>query len=129
MEAVPGTAVLGNRLLVLEHKGNLDNAGSASAHEGLAKGGMRHGAHHELLGMRRHGPARHQDNKAGNKVALGVTVAVTAKPHACQTGAPPDDAHGGVLPVVLDPGRAPAVLGKRVDAAPGGNDGAIKELL
>lgn len=52
LEAVPGAAVLGNGLLILEDKRNLDDAGSASPHKGLAKGGMRHGTDHELLWVR-----------------------------------------------------------------------------
>ena len=129
METAPGAPILRGGLLVLQHKGNFNDARQAGRHQCLAKGAMRHGADHELLRVSRHGPTSHEDDKAGDEVALRVSIAVPAKPHASQTGAPPDDAHGGVLPVVLDPGRAPVVLSKGVDAAPGGNDGTVEELL
>lgn len=79
--------------------------------------------------MSRHGPARNQQHKPRNKVALGCAVPVPAQPDTRQTGGPPDHAHGGVLPVVAHPGGAPPVLGEGVDATPGGDDGAVEELL
>ncbi len=79
--------------------------------------------------MRRHGPARHEDHKTGNEIALGSAVPPSAQPDTCQTSAPPDDAHGRVLPVILDPGSTPTMLGESIDTAPGGNDNAVEELL
>ena len=129
LEAVPRAAALVQRLFVLEDKGDFNDTSHTNSHQRLAKHGVRHGADHELLRMRRHGPAGDEDDKGGNKVALGVSVAVAAEPDTGQASAPPDDSHGGVLPVVLDPGGAPAVLGEGVDAAPDGNNGAVEELL
>lgn len=129
LEAVPGTAALVQRLFVLENKGNLNDTGDTDGHERLAKHGVCHGADHELLGVSRHGPAGDEDDKGGDKIALGVAVAITAHPDTSQAGAPPDNTHGRVLPVVPDPGGAPAMLSKGVDAAPDGNDGGIKEFL
>ena len=79
--------------------------------------------------MRRHRPAGNQQDKARDEVALRRAVPVPAQPDTRQTSRPPDHAHGGVLPIVAHPGRAPPVLGEGVDAAPGGDDGAVKELL
>jgi len=122
-------AVLRDTRLVAQDERNLNNAGDASSHQRVTKHLMGHGANHQLLRVRGHGPTGHEEDKAWDEVALGSAIAVPTKPDASQTRAPPDDAHGGVLPVVLDPSSAPAVLGKGVDAAPGGNNDAVKELL
>lgn len=113
---------------VPQHKGDLDDARDADGHEGVAKDPVGHGADGQFLRVGRHGPARQEDDEAGDEVALGGAVAGAAQPHAGQAAAPPDDAHGGVLPVVAHPGVAPAVLGEGVDAAPGGDDEAVEEL-
>lgn len=76
-----------------------------------------------------HGPARHEEDEAGNEVALRVAIAIAAQPDADQSSGPPYDAHGRVLPVILNPGGAPTVFGKGVDAAPCGNNGAVVEFL
>src|SRR5262249_40179560 len=82
-----------------------------------------------LLRMGRHGPTGHHDDEARDEVALGGPVPVLAQPYASQPCTPPDDAHSRVLPVVLDPGRTPAVLSEGVNASPGGDDAAVEELL
>lgn len=79
--------------------------------------------------MRRHGPAGDEEDEPRNEVALRAAVAVLAEPDARQARAPPDDAQGGVLPVVPDPRRAPAVLREGVDAAPASDAAAVEELL
>lgn len=121
--------VLIDGVAVSQDKGNLDDAGKAGSHEGVAKDGVDHGAEREGLGMGGHGPSGHENDEARDEVALGTAALVSAQPDADEAGAPPDDAHGGVLQVVVDPGAAPAMLGKGVDAAPGGNDQAVEELL
>lgn len=122
-------SILGNAHLVTEHKANLDDTGHTCSHEGVSKSLVGHGTDHQFLRVGGHGPAGNEDDKARNKVALRRAVPPTAEPNAGQAGAPPNNAHGGVLPVVLDPGGAPSVLGEGVDAAPGGNDDAVEELL
>lgn len=118
-----------HRRFVLENKRNLNDPRQTGAHQTIPKHLVRHGANHEFLRVRRHGPARHQQDKARDKVSLGRAVPVLAQPNTSETSSPPDDPHGGVLPIVADPGRAPAVFGKSVDAAPGGNNGAVEEFL
>ena len=122
-------AVLLGTRFALQHEANLNDAGQSHAHEGVAKHLVRHGANHEGLRVRRHGPAGDDNDEARDEVALRRSVPGPAEPDAHQSGAPPHNAHGRVLPVVPNPRGAPAVLGKRVDAAPGGNDDAVKELL
>lgn len=90
---------------------------------------MGHGADHQLLGVSRHAPAGNENDESRNKVALRVAVTISAKPDTGQAGTPPDDTHCSVLPIILDPGAAPAVLRKGIDAAPDRNDGAIVKLL
>lgn len=129
LEAVPRPPIFSQRLLVFEHKSNLDNAGDASRHESVTKHFVRSGASHKLLRMGRHSPASDQDNKAWNEVALGIAVAIPAKPYTRQAGAPPDNAHSSVLPIILDPSGAPAVLSKCVDATPHGDHSTVEEFL
>lgn len=79
--------------------------------------------------MGAHGPARDQDNEAGDEVALGSAIPILAQPHTGKTGTPPNYAHRSMLPVIVGPCVAPGVLGKGVDASPCGNDRAVEELL
>lgn len=90
---------------------------------------MDHGADHGMLRMTRHGIPSQHDDDTRHQVALRLAVALPAEPHAQQTGAPPDNTHGGVLQVIMHPRPAPAVLGKRVDAPPDGDDQGVKKLL
>ena len=121
--------VLRHRRLVAQHKRDLHDPRQTRRHKGVPKHAVRHGADHELLRVRRHGPPGQEQHEPGHKVALGLAVPVPAQPHARQAGAPPDDAHGRVLPVVPHPVGAPPVLGEGVDAPPRRDDGAVKELL
>lgn len=129
LEAVPGAAIIGERLSILENKGNLNDTCKTSSHQGVTKHGVRHGADHQLLRVRRHAPTSDEDNESRDEVALRVTIAISAQPNTGQTRTPPDYAHCSVLPIILDPGGTPAVLRESVDAAPSGNDGAVVELL
>lgn len=79
--------------------------------------------------MSRHAPAGNEDDEAWNKVALRVAIAISAQPDTGQAGTPPDDAHCSVLPIILDPGGAPAMLRKGINAAPNRNNGAVVKLL
>lgn len=79
--------------------------------------------------MRRHDPAGDAEDSAWDEVALRISIAIPAQPHADQASTPPYDAHGGVLPIITDPVGAPAVLGESVDATPCGEDGAVVEFL
>lgn len=129
LEAVNIIAIFGNANLVVQHEGHFDNARHANSHESVAKSLVRHGADHQLLGVSGHGPAREENDEAWDEVALRGPVSRTAQPYASQAGAPPDYTHGGMLPVVLDPSGAPAMLSKGVDAAPGGNHDRVEEFL
>lgn len=114
---------------ILENKGNLNDTCKTSGHQGVTKHGVRHGADHQLLRVRRHAPTSDEDDESGDEVALRVTITISAQPNASQTRAPPDNTHCSVLPIILDPGGTPAVLREGVDAAPSGNDSAVVELL
>lgn len=129
LERVSALAVLLDAALALQNKANLNDAGQPHAHERVAKHLVCHGTDHESLRVRRHAPTRNRNDEAGDEVALRGAIPSSAKPDAHQSSAPPDNAHGRMLPVVPDPCGAPAVLGKRIDAAPGGNDDAVEELL
>ena len=107
LEAVRLRAILTEAALILQHKGDLDDARQARRHQGVPEHLVRHGTDHEVLWMRRHGPAGNEKDEAWNEVTLGGAVAAAAKPDAREAGAPPNDAHGRVLPVVLDPLGAP----------------------
>ena len=115
--------------LVAQHERNLDDTGDTSCHQGISEDRVDHGADHQALRVSRHGIARHEDDNRRNQVPLGSAVAVTAQPHTQQTSAPPDNAHSGVLEIVVDPRAAPAVLSKGVDTAPGCNNQGVEELL
>lgn len=129
LEAVTLAAVLGKAIAVSQHKGDLDQTGDADSHQSPAKHLVGRGTDHELLRMSTHAPTSNENHKSRNKVTLRATIAVLAEPNASKTGSPPDDTHGGVLPVILDPGGAPAVLGKGIDHTPRSNDSTVEELL
>ena len=129
LEAVHSLSILLDAWLALQDKADLDDASQPHGHEGEAKHFVGHSADHEGLRVRRHGPAGDGDHEAGDEVALRRPIPGPTEPDTRQPGAPPDDAHGGVLPVVPHPRGAPVMLGESVDAAPGSNDNAVKELL
>ena len=129
LEAVLLVQVLRNSIGVAEDKANLDDAGQASGNQSVAKDGMDHGGEHERLRVARHAPAGECNDHSGDKVALGSSATIATEPDADETGGPPDDAHGRVLQVIVDPGTAPAVLGKGIDAAPCGDDERVEEFL
>lgn len=129
LETVRLISLVRNSRFILENERNLNDTRKPRAHKRVTEHLVRHGADHELLGMSRHRPAGNQQNKPRDEVALGSAVPVPAEPDTSETSSPPDNAHGGVLPIVADPGGAPAVLGEGVDAAPGGDDGAVEEFL
>jgi hypothetical protein len=115
--------------LVAQQEADLDAPRQPGGHERVPERLVRHGRDHECLRVRAHGPPGQQDGQRGNQVPAGPPAPVAAEPHAEQARAPPHDAHGRVLQVVVHPGAAPAVLGEGVDAAPGGDDDAVEELL
>ena len=129
LEAIRLPSILRNTHLIPEHKGNLDNPRQPRRHQGISKRRVHRGTCVQLLRMRRHTPASNKEHKPRNKVALRVAVPIAAKPDARKTGAPPNDTHSGMLPVVLNPISSPSMLCERVDAAPSSNDAAIIKLL
>lgn len=129
LEAIPRTAIVGQRLSVLQNKGNFNDACEAGSHQSVAKHGMGHGADHQLLRVSRHAPAGNENDKSRNEIALRVAIAISAEPDTGQAGTPPDDAHCSVLPIILDPGGAPAMFRKGIDEAPNRNDGAVVKFL
>lgn len=114
---------------ISEHEGDLDDAGGAGGHQGIAEDGVDHGAQREVLGMRTHGPAGQEDDDTRNQVAFRSSAPRPAQPDAHQAGAPPNDAHAGVLDVVPAPRLAPSVLRKRIDHPPRRDQERIVELL
>ena len=90
---------------------------------------MDHGANHRVLGVTRHGIASQHDDDTGNQVALGSAVALPAQPDTQQTGAPPDNSHGGVLQVIMHPWTSPAVFSESVDTSPSSNNHRVEEFL
>lgn len=116
-------------MLVPEDEGDFNDTSEADGHQGLAKCRVRHGTDHQLLRMSRHGPTSDENHEARNEVTLGVAVAVPAEPHARQARAPPDNPHSRVLPVILDPSRAPTMFGEGVDATPGSDHSTVKKFL
>lgn len=129
LEAIPRTTIVSQRLGILQNKGNFNDTCKTGSHQSIAKHAMGHGANHQLLRVSRHAPTGNEDDKSWDKVALRVAVAISAQPDTGQAGTPPDDAHCSVLPVILDPGSAPAMLREGIDTAPEGNDGAVVEFL
>ncbi len=129
LKAVGLITSLADADLVAYDESDFNDASDTSGHESVAKHGVRRGADHQLLGVGRHTPAGHHDDETRDEIALGRAVSVLAEPDTRQAGAPPDDTHGGVLPVVLDPRSAPSVLRKGVDTSPGSDDNAVEELL
>lgn len=82
-----------------------------------------------MLGMSAHCPARDENDNGWDQIAFWLSRSRTTEPDTNQAGCPPNDAHRGVLKVVVAPGLAPSVLGKGVDAAPCGDDKAVEEFL
>jgi hypothetical protein len=129
LETVDGATILGKALSILQHKSNLDNSSQSNSHQSVAKHCVGNRANMELLGMRRHSPAGHKNNKAGNEVSLWVSISVSAQPNADKACGPPNHSHGGMLPVILYPVFTPSVFSERIDTSPSRNDGAVIKLL
>ena len=129
LEAIPRTSVFRKRLLVFEDEGDLDNSSDAHSHQGIPKHGVSRCADHEFLWVSRHAPSSDEDHEARDEVSLWVAVTVATEPNASKAGAPPDDAHGRVLPVILDPSSAPTMLSEGIDTAPSRDHGAVVKLL
>lgn len=129
LEAVGVCAAHADGTLVPQHEGDLNDAGKSSRHQGVPEDRMDHSADHQGLRMRRHSISSQQDDNGRNKVALWPAIPAAAQPYAQQTGAPPDHPHRGMLQIIMDPRTTPAVLGKGIDTAPGGDDERVKELL
>lgn len=129
METVGIRSIRTQSALVAQNKRNLDDPGQAGSHQRVAKERMDHTADHQVLRMGGHGIPSQHDDDTRDQITLGPAVALAAQPHAQQAGAPPYNTHRGVLQVIVHPGPAPAVLGKRVDASPDGNNQRVKELL
>lgn len=129
LEAVGIIPIGRESVFIPKHEGDLYNSRQASGHQCIAKDGVNHGGNGKVLWVSRHAPASQQNDNARNEIPLGSPVACAAQPDAHQAGAPPDNAHSGVLQVVCDPGSTPAVLSEGVDAAPCCNDHRVEELL
>lgn len=115
--------------LVPQDERDLDDSGRASRHQRVAEDGVDHGADHQVLRVRGHGITGQEDDDSGHQVTLRAPVPVAAQPDTQETRAPPDNAHGGVLQVIVDPRASPSVFGKGVDAPPGRDDQGVEEFL
>ena len=129
LEAVGIVPIGREGVFVLEHKRDFYDPRNASGHQRVAKYGVDHVGDGKVLRVCRHAPASQQNDDTRNQVPLGSPVARAAEPDAHQASTPPDDAHGGVLQVVCDPGSTPTMLGEGIDAAPCCNDHRVKKLL
>lgn len=115
--------------LIPQHKRNLNDAGQSSGHEGISKDGMDHGRQRKVLRMRRHGITRQQDDQSRDDISLGSAIPRPTEPEPHKPRTPPDDAHGGMLNVIASPGLTPSMFRKRVDHAPGRDEGRVEEFL
>ena len=79
--------------------------------------------------MRRHGPARDQDDKTWYEVSLRPSIPLSAQPDASQTSAPPDNAHSRVLDIIPNPSTSPPMLSESVHTTPCGNEERVEEFL
>lgn len=129
LEAVDFITCSRHTSLVLQHKRDFDDPRHAGCHKRVAKHRVQCRTGHRMLSVCRHGPSREDQNESGDKVTLRGSITATAEPDTGQTGTPPDNTHGSVLPVVAPPLLSPAMLGKGVDATPSGDYSAVEELL
>jgi hypothetical protein len=129
LEAVGVISTHADSGLIPQHKGDLNDTGDTSGHEGISEDGVDHGADHQSLRVRRHSIPSHENDNGRNEVALGAAIAAPAQPHTQQTSAPPDNTHGSVLQIIVHPGTAPAVLSKGINTTPSRNNQGVEELL
>lgn len=129
MEAVRVRAVEANSIFVPQHKGNLDDSGKTSGHQCVAKDGVNHGADHQSLRMSRHRITGQQNNDGRDEIPLGPAISLPAHPNTQEPGTPPDNAHSGMLQVIVHPRSSPTMLRKGVDASPGRDDQRVEKLL
>lgn len=129
MEATRVRAVEAHSIFVFQHKGNLNDSGKTRSHQCVAKNGVNHGADHQRLGMSRHRIAGQQNDDCGDEIPLGAAISLPAHPNTQKTCTPPDDAHSGMLQIIVYPWSSPTMLRKGVDASPGRDDQGVEELL
>jgi hypothetical protein len=129
LEAVGIRAIGCGGASIFQDERDLDNTSRSCRHQRIPKNGVDHGRDREMLRMRGHGPAGHEDHNTRNEVPLRPSVSCAAQPNADQTSCPPYDTHGGVLQVVVAPFLSPAVLGEGVDAAPSSDHERVEEFL
>lgn len=82
-----------------------------------------------MLRVAGHSITGQQDDNTGDQVALRPAVSLPAEPDTQQAGAPPDDAHRGVLEIVVHPWASPTMFRESVDASPGSDNERVEELL
>jgi hypothetical protein len=121
--------LLADAVPVLQHERDLDHPHRPGCHQRVPEDGVHHVAERQMLRMRAHRPAGHDDHEGRDQVPLRPAISLSAEPDAQEAGTPPHDAHGRMLQVVADPGPSPAVLREGVDAAPGRDDQRVEELL
>ena len=129
LPAVDFGAVFADSILVLENKRNFNDSGKTRAHEGVSKDRVDHGGHGQGLRVRRHCESSEKNDDAWNQIPLRSAVPASTQPDADKTRAPPHNAHGGVLQVVVHPRSSPPMFRKRVDAAPCRDGEGIEEFL
>lgn len=129
LEAVRVGAAHADIGLITQDKRDLDDTGQTRSHQGITKDTVDHSTDHQRLSMRRHSIASQTDDNSGNQVPLGPAITAPTQPHAQQTGAPPDNTHRGMLEIIVDPGPAPTVFSKGINAAPRGDNQRVEEFL
>lgn len=129
LEAVRVGAAHANIGFITQDKRDLDDTSEARRHQGVTKDTVDHSADHQRLCVRRHGITSQTDDNSRNQVPLGPAITAAAQPHAQKTSAPPDDTHRSMLEIIVDPGSAPAVFSKGINAAPRGDNQRVEEFL
>ena len=114
---------------VPQHEAYLHDPRRSSCHQRVPKHCMHHRAQWQILWMRTHRPASHDNHDGREQIPSGSSIPLSRKPYPHQSRTPPHDPHARMLQIVLDPRSTPPVLGERVYASPRGDEQAVKELL
>ena len=90
---------------------------------------MHHRTEMQFLRVPAHCVAGQHDDNPRDHVSFWSSIARLAEPDPHEPRAPPDDTHTCMLQVVANPGPAPAMFSKRIDAAPSGDNSGVEKFL
>lgn len=88
---------------------DLDETKDGGETNGLAKEAMDHGANHAMLSVGGHGDTGEEDDDGGDGGTKGGTM--MGKKDGGNATDEPEDPHGGMLDVIVEPRGAPPMLG------------------